>query len=416
MNTCGIITEYNPMHVGHAYQIKEGKNVTNADKTILVMSGNFVQRGEPAILNKHTRAEAALRSGIDLVLELPVYFSTASAEYFSHHAIKILDACGVVTHINFGSESGIIDGLEALADILYNEPIGYKVLLNDFLKEGMSYPKAREAALLKYNDNHNVINEKTLKLIETPNNILGIEYIKALKRLDSTIKPTTVKRIGSGYHDPDAYAEVPSATAVREHLRANGALSELKGKLPDASYNALEMSINKKHGPILYEDMFQMLKYRLLTEDADTIKQYQDINEGLENRILDVARNSYSYDELVEGIMTKRYTRTKIGRALLHIFLGHTEKNFKLLHKNMKPYIRVLGFNENGQHLLKAMKEHDEEMPIIANVKNAYKILDDYQRISFAADLNATMLYNHLVYSKYGTVSKNDYQQQVIMI
>lgn len=416
MNTCGIITEYNPMHLGHAYQLNEGKSVTASERTVLVMSGNFVQRGEPAIINKYARAKAALKTGIDLVIELPAYFATSSAEYFSHHAVALLEACGVVTHMNYGSESGSLEGLQAIADILYKEPLGFKVLLNDLLAEGHSYPKAREMALLKYNDNHDIIDSQTIKMIQTPNNILGIEYLKALKRLDSTIQPTTIKRIGATYHDEDSHTEIPSATAIRRHIMEGKAIEDLESKMPSASYDALYEAATSQCGPVFYKDIYCSLKYKLLTTPKEELTRYMDVTEGLENRIHDVAMHTGSYDELLDGVVSKRYTRTKIARALLHIYLGHTKETFEKLHNDMSPYLRILGFTDSGKDILRDIKNTNEDLPVIVNVKQGYKQLDPLQRLCYEADLRSTLLYNHLIQIKYGISVKNDYQSPVIMV
>jgi predicted nucleotidyltransferase len=414
MNICGIITEYNPLHLGHAYQIEAAKEHTKADATLLIMSGNFVQRGEPAILNKFARAKSALQVGIDLVLELPTYFATSSAEAFSHMAIKMLDDSGITTHLNFGSESGDIRDLNAIASLFYDEPIGFKFLLNDFLSEGHSFPKAREMALLAYNDNHHLFSPETIAAIQTPNNILGIEYIKALKRLESSIQPTTIKRIGSMYHDDDSTTQIPSATAVRKHLFEGRALNVLAEKLPLGSYNALLASIDAKQGPIHYTALYPPLKYKLLSSTPEELSIYMDVNEGLEYRIHEAARHTYDYDSLVAAILSKRYTKTKVARALLHIFLGLTKSNFITLKNDLTPYMRVLGFNSTGQEMLRKMKQNNESLPIIVNVKQGFTQLDAIQKISYEADLNSTMLYNHLIHTTYGTEMKNDYETPVI--
>ncbi len=320
--------------------------------------------------------------------------------------MAILNACGIITHLNYGSEHGDINELEAIADILYNEPLGYKVLLNDYLAEGHSYPKSREMALLKYNDNHKILNKETIKLIQTPNNILGIEYIKALKRLNSHIKPTTIKRIGSTYHDDNSQVAIPSATALRKHINDTGNIDSLSSKMPEPSYLELKNAIGNGNGPLLYEDLFQGLKYKILVTPKSQLKLYQDVTEGLENRIYESALCASNYDDLISKVTTKRYTRTKIARALLHIFLGHTKENFQTLNTNMKPYIRVLGFTATGQSILKEIKSYNEDLPIIVNVRQGYKLLDDIQRISFKADLDATLLYNHMIHSKFGTLNK----------
>lgn len=416
MNICGIITEYNPMHLGHDYQLKEALKHTDASHTILIMSGNFVQRGEPAILDKYARAKAAVLDGIDLVIELPAYFATASAEYFAGYAIRLLNSTGIVSHLNFGSETGDIDPLQSVAQVLQEEPIGYKILLNDYLKDGLSFPSAREKALLKYNENHGLISSKDIRSIETPNNILGIEYIKALYRLNSTIIPTTIRRIGAMYHDEDSQVAIPSATSLRKHLKDGLSMTELKDKMPASSFDALNNAILNNTAPLFVDDMFPYVRHILLRSSSQTLLTYCDVSEGLENRFKKNIIDSYSYEDFIDKVMTKRYTRTRIARALLHIYLGHKKSQFDQYYKDMLPYLKVLAFNAGGQQLLKSIKETNEDLPIIVNNRQGYKKLDDLQKQCYLADLDSTLMYNHLIAMKYNTVVKNDYQVKIIPI
>lgn len=414
MNICGIVAEYNPLHNGHMYQLNKAKEITNSKGIVLVMSGNFVQRGQVALLNKHQRAMTALASGVDLVIELPTYFATSSAEPFAHHAISILHHLGVVTHLNFGSESGNLEPIIEIANILYDEPKLYKQLLHDQLALGKTYPKARQAALntYKFNDNH--LSTASLAALKTPNNILGIEYLKALKRLNSSIIPTTTKRIGSTYHDDSSESPIPSATAIRKHLANNLDLDLLTHALPKPSYLQLQSSIKDGTGPLFMDSLYEQLKYKLLISTPKELSLYQDVTEGLENRINNVVKSTYSYTDLIDAIISKRYTRTKITRALTHIYLGHTKENFNQFSTNMSPYINVLGFTKNGQKILKYIKEYDETLPIIVNRRQGYKKLDPLQKKSFEADLNSSLIYNHLIYKTYNTILQNDYQIPVI--
>lgn len=416
MNICGIITEYNPMHLGHDYQVKAAAKLTHTDANIIVMSGNFVQRGEPAIIDKYARAEAAIHSGIDLVIELPTYFSTASAEYFSNYAIRLLDATGVVTHLNFGSESGDLTSLKAIADLLTHEPIGYKVLLNQCLKDGLSFPKAREKSLIDYNKNHGIMDPDLIKAIQTPNNILGIEYIKSLNRLKSQIQATTIKRVGASYHNEDSHVEIPSATSIRKYLKSNEPLDYLSNKMPAPSFNRLKASVLEKKGPIFVNDIFPYVRHQLLQSTPEALSKLMDVSEGLENRFIKAITSSYTYEDFIEQVATKRYTRTRIARCLLHIYLGHTKEAFMHYYNDMNPYLKILALNTKGQELLKAIKKTNEDLPIIVNNRQGYKKLDPLQRSCYLADLNSTLMYNHLIAMKYGTIVKNDYQVKIIPI
>lgn len=416
MNITGIIAEYNPMHAGHAYQIEAAREINQSEGVILIMSGNFVQRGEPAIISKRHRAEAALRSGADLVIELPTLFATSSAESFADMSVRLLAATGVVTHLNFGSESGEITPLKAIADLLSHEPIGYKILLHEALAQGISFPKARVQALRQYAKNHHLLDSSSLDLLATPNNILGIEYIKAMNRHACTFKATTVKRIGAGYHDEDPSQKLPSATAIRKHYRTHQDLTTFINKMPPASYDIIEKLSVDGLGPLFMEDAYPLLKYNLLLTPASNLEQVLDMTEGLENRIKKFVKTSETYEDLITSIQTKRYPRTKISRALLHSFLGITKEDHIQLSQDFEPYLRILGFNAKGQQILRDMKKKNENLPFIVNVKDSYSRLSLLQQRCFDIDLRATDLYNHLLYTKYGKTLSCDYITPVLRI
>ena len=225
----GIIGEYNPFHNGHLYHLEQSKRMTGANYTVAIMSGNFTERGSTALINKWSRTEIALNNGIDLVIELPVLYATSSAEGFAEGAIKILNSLKVVDYISFGAETSNIDILQEIANILYAEPKNYKALLAQELNKGLSFPKSRENALMLY-----LNNEKYSNIISSPNNILGIEYIKALKKLKSNIKPISIARFEAGYNDTSYTGNIASATAIRNIVK-NGGFDILKRLLPDSS-------------------------------------------------------------------------------------------------------------------------------------------------------------------------------------
>lgn len=413
MKTVGIVTEYNPFHKGHQYHIEASKQITGADYCIAVMSGNFVQRGDPAIINKWARAHSALKSGADIVIEIPVHFATSSAEFFSMASIALLNNTGIVDAVCFGSEIGEIDPLDAIASVLANEPIKYKELLSTYLNQGLNYPTARSKALIDFLTNHPIE-----KVINSPNNILGIEYLKAIKRLDSNIIPYTIKRIGSGYHDEDINTPIASATAIRRVLRqTTNDEYILKEMLPDASYRSITEGMNHfRHTPIFSNDFLPLLKFKLLTTSPKELKKTLDITEGLENRILSLIMEVASWDDLLDQLMTKRYTRTKINRALIHILLGIDKKSFETFNRNgYAQYIRVLGFRKSAQHIMKKMKIH-ASVPIIGNIKSSEKKLTSLQQKMLYDEIMATNIYNTIVLGKYGTLLKNDYTQPVIII
>lgn len=412
MKVVGLVTEYNPFHKGHLYHIEASKKLTRADYCVVVMSGNFVQRGEPAIVDKWTRAKTALLSGADVVIELPVHYATSSAEFFSSASIALLQNSGIVDSICFGSESGDLNSLEPVAKVLSNEPLQFKALLSNFLCEGVNFPTARAKALSLFLPNL----DKTL--LSSPNNILGIEYLKALNRLDSNLAPFTIKRLGSGYHDQNPEAPIASATAIRKYLKEGDAHLQhnLENLLPINSSSLLLQAIHQNIAPIFSNDLLPFLRYKLLTMPKEELHNILDVTEGLENRILSTIEKADSMEALLDILATKRYTRTKISRALLHILLDIDKQSFKIFnHNGYAQYLRVLGFKQEAQLLMRQMK-HNASIPMIVNVKDSIKSLTSLQTKMITDEMRATHLFNTLVFSKYGTQMKNDYTQPILVV
>lgn len=343
----GIIAEYNPFHKGHKYHI-DSTIKTAKDDVIAIISGNFVQRGEPAMLNKHIRTKMALLNGVSLVLELPVEYATGSADIFAFGAVNILNDCGIVDKLSFGSEEGRTDIFENIADILNNEPKLFKEYIKDSLNKGMSYPSARNIALEKYTG-------QSLEFMNKPNNILALEYIRQLKKINSNIKPITVERIVSNYNSNELSGEISSASAIRTAI-LNNDYTALKA-VPENSIDVIKgIKI-----PVI-NDFTPILSYILRTKTAEEIAEFADVTEGLENRILNTEYESIS--QLAENIKTKRYTYSKIQKALIHILLG-----IKKVDQLKKPqYIRVLGFRKDKKYLLSKMTEI-AKIPVVINVK-----------------------------------------------
>lgn len=345
----GIITEYNPFHKGHEYHLKNAKSDTNSDGIICVMSGNFMQRGIPGILDKWKRAEMALQNGVDLVLELPVVYALSSAEHFAFGSVSLLNSLGIVDNLYFGSEEGRIDILQNISSTLVNEPLEYKKLLKNHLDSGLPFHSSRAKALNEYLNSSDVLN-----VLANSNNILGIEYIKALIRLQSKMIPKTLKREGSSYNDIDLSSAYSSATSIRNHLKKNS-LKELINILPKASYDILCELSNANYPFIFEEDMFKYIKYKLLTNENSLIK-LPDISEGLENKILKEILNADSLSKLILSSKSKRYTYTRISRILTQSFLNLEEFDLLKLYEMPAPYARVLGFNSNGRTMLREIK------------------------------------------------------------
>lgn len=359
----GIVAEYNPFHNGHLFHLEESKKITGATYTIAVMSGNFTQRGSTSLIDKWSKAKSAIENGIDLVIELPVLYSISSAENFAEGAIKILNSLGVVDYISFGAETSNIDILDKVADVLYREPKEFKSILSHELEKGNSFPKARENALLMYlNDIKTYSN-----VLSSPNNILGIEYLKALKKYKSSIIPICVHRYEAEYNDISYTGNIASSTAIRNIVKNNG-LNILANLMPPYSYSSLIDSIKVGHVVPDISVFERELIYNLRKMSLADIANLPDVNEGLENAIKNAANSCNSIVEFLNIIKSKRYTNTRIQRVLLYSLLGISKKDMQIS-KKINPYIRVLGFNERGKFIVSEVTKANPSLPIITSVK-----------------------------------------------
>lgn len=384
MKVLGIIAEYNPYHNGHSLHIKKSKKLTGADYIIAVMSSNFVQRGEPAIADKWTRTKMALSDGIDLVLELPTLYSTSSAEFFAASAIKLLQDTGIVTMLSFGSESGTLLDLSTLASAFLEEKKTFSSALQQELKQGVSFPAARMNAFKKSTGN------KTLSLY-SPNDILGVEYLKALKRLSSSIQPFTVKREKAQYHSLNTTDNIASATALR-HLLSKQENADLTPFIPSASLSFFLDAIKEEIAPVYPDALSPFLNYCLRTQSLNDISQILDIKEGLENRIYAVSEQNDTFHKITEAVKTKRYPYTMIQRALLHIILHIKKEEFLFYNqKGFCPYLRVLGFRKESRFLLSSLSQQ-AKLPVITNTKKISSFSSHAQSF-FELEKKATDLY-----------------------
>ena len=361
----GIVCEYNPFHNGHLYHIIQSKKITGADYTIAIMTGNFTQRGDVSLVDKWTKAEMALLAGVDLVIELPVLYSISSAENFADGAIKILNSLKIVDNISFGSETRDINLLDRIAEVLCNEPKEYQTLLSHELSKGLSYPKARENALMMYlNDVRRFAN-----VLSTPNNILGIEYLKSLRKSKSTILPVCIPRIGAGHNDTTYSKNIASATAVRNLVSSNKYDSlEFKRLVPISTYSILTENIKKGHIIHGLTNFEKEILYAFRRMSVQEIANLPDVSEGLEYKLKEAANSCNSLIEFFNIVSSKRYTKTRISRILVYGLLGITKKDIQLS-KSVTPYVRVLGFNKNGQELLSMISRANPKLPLITSVK-----------------------------------------------
>jgi predicted nucleotidyltransferase len=371
--TVGVVVEYNPFHNGHAYHLEQSRKTAGADTVVAVMSGNWLQRGEPALMNKWARAEAALLAGVDLVIELPVAYSTQPAEWFAFGAISALEATGVVDAVCFGSESGDLEVLSSLASRLYAEPEAFGPLLQEELKRGLPYPAAYAAAAARLTGRHEA------GLIAEPNNSLGFHYVLALLRLGSRMTPLTVRRVKAGYHETGFRdTSVASATAIRKALleadkgaSPEAALASIAAYIPNSTLTVLSREWAAGRAPLHWERYRDALFHRLLVSPAERIAAYREVTEGLEHRIkksLTALGTEATVERLLETMKTKRYTRTKLQRLLTAVYLEHSAKeiNPEGLRSGV-PYLRVLGFTDGGRALLQRMKQ-TATVPIVTDV------------------------------------------------
>ena len=437
MKTAGIIAEYNPFHKGHEYQILYAKEKLKADYVIVAMSGDYVQRGTPALISKHARAEMALRCGADLVLEMPVSVSTASAEAFAMGGVSLLDSLGVVDMLCFGSESGEISALKELAEILVEEPEEYKKLLKSFLSEGLTFPAARSQALTEYFKNPRnfsgddfdgvltpLLNEVT-QILSTPNNILGIEYCKALLRLNSRIRPVTLRREGMGYHEttvPEGDSASPSpdlqsstdffasATAIRSLIQDPDTKTAniLSSQIPPDAFYVFKKALDS--GEFLTENSLDsILSYCLMKENVESLSSYMDVSEDLARRIINQQNLLLSFSQSVSVLKTRELTQTRIQRALLHIILNiHTVPS-------QIPFARVLGFCRESSELLSQIKQHSR-IPLITKLADAQNLLDSEGNQILSETVFSSNLYEKLLCLKTGRKFCHESQKQLIII
>ena len=388
MQTIGIVAEYNPFHNGHQYHITQAKaQLPEADGVIAVMSGNFTQRGEPALFDKWTRAEAALAGGADLVLELPVAFATRSAGYFARGAVLTLAATGVVSHLSCGIETeNAADTLETLLQIstlLASEPKQYQEYLTQFLREGLSYPVARQRALEQWG-------VENVAIVSSPNNILALEYLLTIAQEQLAIQPLLVSRAGA-YHStaiPETNQQFASATAIRNRMIQNDAIWH--HQMPEQCCALLQHRISENQMPMAPDRFSELLFFLLRRTTPQELLSIIDMAEGLENRIFDVAHqeNIDTIADLCMAIKSKRFTYTRLQRTMLHILLNFTKE-----YEAKEPaYIRVLGFNATGQKLLKEMKKTAQLPILIRPARQRNELSDTGQRL-LDLDIRATNLY-----------------------
>lgn len=386
MKVLGVISEYNPFHKGHLYHLEESKKRTGADLVVAVMSGQFVQRGEPAIADKWTRAKAAVECGVDLVLELPFVYACNSAEYFAYGGISILEGLGCVDYISFGSESGNIDELKKMAEILVKEPEELKETLKNNLGKGFSYAKAWGLAIETY------IGKEAADIVREPNNILALEYLKRMVKTNSSIKAITVPRTGNSHNSTEPTCDYASATALRKKFFEQGSTEGFIDFMPIESYKNLAQSEGRCN--IQMQDLFSVIVSEILRTSPEELAKIFSVTEGLENKLKNEVRNSNSMCELIDRMNSKRYAQTKIQRMLMHILVHLDQESLNHIIAKRIVYGRILAMNDNGAKLLKTIKKSKcGQIPIITNINKDVRE-DSLLWTALNYDILATDLYN----------------------
>lgn len=368
MKTVGLVVEYNPLHNGHRHHFEAAKEATGADACVVVMSGNFLQRGEPALVSKRARAEMALLLGVDLVIELPVPFATANAELFAHGAISILDRLGIVDAVCFGSESGDISWMHPLAEALAVEPLEFQEQLKMNLSSGLAYPLAYAQAASRYMQKYGL--DKIP--LDQPNNILGFNYVLSLKRLNSRMEATTIQRKKAGYHQETITdAQIASATALRKLLLEDKAdLTTLAPYVPQTTLHVLRREFLLGGGPISWNQYQHPLFHRLLQLSPQELSGYHEVEEGMENRLITAVKKSKNVTELLTTAKTRRFTWNRLQRMILSVLLNLTKQEIASFNlKSGAPYARILGFSDKGQLLLKDARKKSS-IPLITKARD----------------------------------------------
>lgn len=428
MKIVGLITEYNPFHNGHLYHIHESLRITGADAALVVMSGDYVQRGTPAIMPKRLRTEMALYCGAGAVLELPVCYATGSAEFFALGAISLLDSLGIVDSVCFGSECSDLPLLQKIAGLLVDEPEQYREILRHELKLGKSFPAARQTAVVFCTGD-----PRCADILKDPNNILGIEYLKALKKCGSSIRPYTIRRKGAGYHSSQLDGLYSSASAIRSLLAYSSSsihtefagddstelsfsdiLNELGNQIPKKCLELLS-DFHKIQYPVYQNDFSLILKYKLLNKHPKSLVRYMDVSPELAARICTSLNDFFNYKQFAGLLKTKELTQTRINRALLHIMLGIKKDSVsEYMNSGYNFYARLLGFRKDCSQILTEISKKSS-LPLLTKLAESRELCELGQRM-LRDDILASNLYTSVVTDKFKTAFLNEYKQRIIKI
>ncbi len=386
MKICAIICEYNPFHFGHLYHIQKAKELSGCDAVLCILSGNFTQRAEPTIADKYVRASMALSGGADIVVQMPTAYACSSAEIYALAGVKIANSFKNVTHLAFGCESKNFELLKELARYLADEPEEYKTTLKSYLDQGYSMVLSRQKTIEQLVKEEKVSFTSitdAIDALQKPNNILAIEYLKALIKTDSKIEPVFVQRECSEYHSEDINGKDTSATAIRSRLLKTNKVRSVKRLMPKSSYKLLKEYVSDFGLPD-HELFNDLCMFVLKTANAEKIKNIYDVNEGLENRFIDCVKDKKILNEVLLEVKSKRYTYTRLKRIVLRLLLSIDKETIEKIYKIDKfPYIKVLGFNGENQDLLAEISADTDliirNSNVVKNPTAFYKELADIE-------------------------------------
>ncbi|MCM2533512.1 nucleotidyltransferase [Neobacillus pocheonensis] len=403
MKAVGVIVEYNPFHNGHAFHLQAARQASEADVVIAVMSGDFLQRGEPALVSKWSRAKMALLGGVDIIFELPYRFATQKAKTFANGAVSILDAAGC-EFLCFGSESGDLTSFLRTIDYLEEQKASYNEYIKSMMNTGVSYPKALSLSFQQLADSENHLD------LTKPNNILGFQYIKAIKQLESSITPLTVQRKNADYHDEHFASEtIASATSIRKALfSSENGKNSIDKFIPETTHQLLQKYYNDYGIFHQWENYWSLLQFRLLQTSPEELRENYEMEEGLEYRFIASAIESNSFQEFMQKIKTKRYTWTRLQRTCVHI-LTNAKKTEMASVSEKATYLRLLGMTKNGKKYLNTRKNHFS-LPLVSR-------LSSYKQKEISLDIKASRIYSLAVPNHHQSELLNqEYKQPPIYI
>lgn len=411
MSTVAIVSEYNPFHNGHKYHLEQALELSGADNSIAIMSGNFLQRGIPALTNKYHRAYMSAAAGVDMIFELPFVYATASARDFATASVTMMNKLSVIDYMAFGAETDDIDALYLIANLISDEPeeIGRQIKM--LHSSGMSYPASRQEAYKRY-----LNNDKLTDMISSPNNILATEYLAALIKTQSKIKPIVVKRNSSGYNSTSIDSSICSATAIRQQFVENMDSTMIPDKIETVVPKQVFSSMSKEYHasyPVFEDDVSSALSYSRIIDGSDA--EYVDMDTDLINR-MNKTNLQTSFSKLAAALKTKNITLSHINRGLLHYILRLTPEKYTSFKENgYVYYAKLLSLRREASHILKNINKNSD-IPVINKTADGIKLLDSTGYEMFTYDCMATSLYNQFVYEKYGTILPNDYTQTISII